>query len=78
MARSRIPVRGAKWFEKYPGVYARTGSTWNGRPGQRDTRALFNLFGLNTAMDPLHKEEGESPYLTNLRFFGEKELVERA
>ena len=78
MARRRTPIRGTKIFEKYPGLYARTGDTWNNRSGQRDTKPEFNLYGLNTAVDTIHKEAGESPFLTNIRWFGEKEGYERA
>lgn len=71
MARRRTPIRGTKIFEKYPGLYARTGDTWNNRSGQRDTKPELNLYGLNTSVDTIHKEAGESPFLTNIRWFGE-------
>lgn len=76
MARRRTASR--KNFERYPNVYARTSDTWTTRYYQRKTRPNFSLLGLNTANDDFHKPEGSSPYLTNVRYMGEREEDQRA
>lgn len=65
-------------FEKTPGLYARTSDTYTTRYYQRKGDKLFNLLGLDTAHDDYHKREGSSPYLTNVRFMGEREGDQRA
>ena len=71
---------GRKWFESYPDVYARTVGSWQTRVGRRNKEfASFpNLLGLNTANDELHKGDGASPYLRNVRYMGEKQTSQRA
>lgn len=76
MARRRT---GRKWFEYYPDVRQRTTVTWQTRQGRRNREfaSFSNLLGLNTAFDDLHKKDGESPYLRNVRYMGEKQQSQR-
>lgn len=71
---------GARWQRLYPDAYTRTTTTWQTRVGRRNSEfgTFANLLGLNTAFDDLHKSDGESPYLRNVRYMGEKEQVQRA
>lgn len=80
MARARS-ASGEKWFNRpYSRAYARTTGVWQTRTGRRNKEfATFaNLLGLNTAFDELHKGDGGSPYLRNVRYMGEKQLNQRA
>ena len=76
MARRRT---GVKWFEYYPDVRQRTTTTWQTRQGRRNREfaSFSNLLGLNTAFDDLHKKDGESPFLRNVRYMGEKQTSQR-
>lgn len=76
MARRRT---GRKWFESYSDVRARTTVTWQTRQGRRNREfaSFSNLLGLNTAFDDLHKKDGESPFLRNVRYMGEKQKAQR-
>lgn len=76
MARRRTPS--ARYFEKSPGVYARTSDTWTTRYYNRKQDPLFDMFGLSTAPDDLHKKDGSSPYLTNVRYMGDREEDQRS
>lgn len=67
-----------RFWQKTPDVYARTSDTWTTRYYQRKQDPQFSLLGLNTAPDDFHKKEGSSPYLTNVRFMGEREEDQRA
>lgn len=71
---------GARWQHLYPDTYTRTTTTWQTRVGRRNSEfgTFANLLGLNTSFDDLHKSDGESPYLRNVRYMGEKEQVQRA
>lgn len=71
---------GARWQQFYPDAYTRTITTWQTRVGRRNSEfgTFANLLGLNTSFDDLHKSDGESPYLRNVRYMGEKEQVQRA
>ena len=71
---------GARWQRFYGDVYSRTTQTWQTRVGRRNYEfsTFNNLLGLNTAFDDLHKSDGESPYLRNVRYMGEKQDVQRA
>lgn len=64
-------------FEKYPNVYARTSDTWTTRYYARKQDPI-PLFGLNTLPDDYNKPQGSSPYLTNVRYMGERERQQRA
>lgn len=80
MARSR-GVDGRRWFDRRPSLaYARTSGVWQTRQGRRNRElATFaNLLGLNTSLDDMHKKDGESPYLRNVRYMGEKQIYQRA
>jgi hypothetical protein len=70
---------GRKWFEHYPDVRARTTTTWQTRQGRRNREfaSFSNLLGLNTTFDDLHKKDGESPFLRNVRYMGEKQESQR-
>lgn len=75
---------GRKWFDPVFGsgtkdVYARTVNPWQTRTGRRNREfsTFANLLGLNTAFDDLHKKDGESPYLRNVRYMGEKQRAQR-
>jgi len=76
MARRRT---GKKWFEQYSDVRQRTTVTWHTRQGRRNREfaSFANLLGLNTAFDDLHKKDGESPFLRNVRHMGEKQTAQR-
>ena len=85
MARKNVtaidnPYGGPRWGRLYPGAYQRTTNTWQTRTGRRNSEfgTFANLLGLNTSFDDLHKSDGESPYLRNVRYMGEKEQVQRA
>jgi len=65
-------------FERNPGLYQRTSDTWTTRYYQRKSDKIFDLLGLNTAPDDYHKKAGGSPYLTNVRYMGEREGDQRA
>lgn len=71
---------GARWKNFYPDVYSRTTRPWQTRIGRRNREfsSFANLLGLNTAFDDLHKREGESPFLRNVRYMGDKQTVQRA
>lgn len=75
MARRRTFPR---HWEKNPGVYARTTDTWTSRYYQRKQDPIFDMLGLNTAPDDYHKKDGSSPFLTNVRYMGEREEGQRA
>lgn len=85
MARKKITqadsmYAGARWQPYYPDVYSRTSENWQTRTGRRNrsTTTFANLLGLNTAFDDLHRLDGESPYLRNVRYMGEKQRYQRA
>ena len=71
---------GARWKKFYPDTYSRTTQPWQTRIGRRNREfaSFSNLLGLNTAFDDLHKKEGESPFLRNVRYMGDKQTVQRA
>ena len=71
---------GARWKKFYPDVYSRTTKPWQTRVGRRnrENATFANLLGLNTAFDDLHKKDGESPFLRNVRYMGNKQTVQRA
>ena len=71
---------GSRWKPFYPDVYSRTTNPWQTRTGRRNREfaSFSNLLGLNTAFDDLHKRDGESPFLRNVRYMGDKQTVQRA
>jgi len=72
-----LSFAGSRNFSKSKRYYART----SGHPtnfSYDKIRTFFNLSGLNTAVDDLHKGESESPYMYNVRPFGEDEVTQRA
>ena len=71
---------GARWQRQYPDSYSRTTQTWQTRTGRRNYEfsTFSNLLGLNTAFDDIHKSDGDSPYLRNVRYMGEKQDIQRA
>lgn len=76
MARRGSPT--PREFQRHPGIYARTTDTWTTRYYNRKADPIFNMFGLCTQPDDFHKKDGSSPYLTNVRFMGEREAEQRA
>lgn len=76
MARRSSPT--PRHWQQHPGVPARTSDTWTTRYYNRKADPVFNMFGLDTTPDDFHKKEGSSPYLTNVRFMGEREEQQRA
>ena len=85
MARKKIsPTEniygGPRWNVFYPDVYARRSENYQTRTGRRsrEQTTFSNLLGLNTAFDDLHKSDGESPYLRNVRYMGERQTYQRA
>ena len=85
MARKKInPTEniygGPRWNVFYPDVYARRSENYQTRVGRRNREqtTFSNLLGLNTAFDDLHKSDGESPYLRNVRYMGERQTYQRA
>lgn len=85
MARKKAIIQdsmygGARWQRLYPDAYSRTDVTWQTRTGRRNYEfsTFSNLLGLNTAFDDIHKTDGDSPYLRNVRYMGEKQQVQRA
>lgn len=71
---------GARWKGYYPDVYSRTTGPWQTKVGRRNREfaSFANLLGLNTSFDDLHKRDGESPFLRNVRYMGNKQTVQRA
>ena len=71
---------GARWKGFYPDVYSRTTKPWQSKVGRRNREfaSMSNLLGLNTSFDDLHKRDGESPFLRNVRYMGNKQTVQRA
>lgn len=71
---------GARWQRFYPDTYSRTTQTWQTRVGRRNYEfsTFSNLLGLNTNFDDIHKSDGDSPYLRNVRYMGEKQDIQRA
>lgn len=71
---------GSRWKPFYPDVYSRTTAPWQTRVGRRNRElaSFANLLGLNTAFDDLHKKDGESPFLRNVRYMGNKQTTQRA
>ena len=71
---------GARWKDFYHDVYSRTTKPWQTRTGRRNREfaSFANLLGLNTAFDDLHKADGDSPFLRNVRYMGDKQTVQRA
>ena len=71
---------GARWQRFYPDTYSRTTQTWQTRVGRRNYEfsTFSNLLGLNTNFDDIHKSDGDSPYLRNVRYMGEKQEIQRA
>lgn len=71
---------GARWQPFYPDVYTRTTKTWQTRVGRRNYEfsTFSQLLGLNTSFDDIHKSEGDSPYLRNVRYMGESQQIQRA
>ena len=85
MSRAKTSPRdqlyaGSRWKPFYPEVYSRTTKPWQTRTGRRNREfaSFSNLLGLNTAFDDLHKKDGESPFLRNVRYMGNKQTVQRA
>ena len=85
MARKKVTPNeslysGARWKDFYPDVYSRTTQPWQTRVGRRNREfaSFSNLLGLNTTFDDLHKRDGESPFLRNVRYMGNKQTVQRA
>lgn len=85
MSRNRIapndnPYSGPRWQKFYPETLAYNVGNWQTRVGRRNRQqtTFSNLLGLNTAFDDLHKSDGESPYLRNVRYMGEKQNYQRA
>lgn len=85
MARKKIAPQdslyaGARWKRFYPDVYSRSTKPWQTRVGRRNGEfsTFSNLLGLNTAFDDLHKRDGESPFLRNVRYMGDKQTAQRA
>lgn len=85
MARKKVTPQesvyeGARWKRFYPDVYSRTTKPWQTRVGRRNGEysTFSNLLGLNTAFDDLHKRDGESPFLRNVRYMGDKQVAQRA
>lgn len=76
MARSRSPS--SKFWERHPGVYARTSDTWSTRYYHRKQDPIFDMLGLCTVPDVMHKKDGSSPFLRNVRYMGEREENQRA
>ena len=71
---------GSRWKGYYPDVYSRTTKPWQTKVGRRNREfaSFANLLGLNTSFDDLHKRDGESPFLRNVRYMGNKQTVQRA
>lgn len=71
---------GSRWQKFYGDVYSRTTNPWQTRVGRRNREmaSFGNLLGLNTTFDDLHKRDGESPFLRNVRYMGNKERTQRA
>ena len=71
---------GARWKDFYPDAYSRTTKPWQTRTGRRNREfaSFANLLGLNTAFDDLHKQDGDSPFLRNVRYMGDKQTAQRA
>lgn len=85
MARKKVNAyeslyAGSRWQRFYPDVYTRGTQTWQTRVGRRNYEfsTFQNLLGLNTSFDDLHKSDGDSPYLRNVRYMGEKQEIQRA
>lgn len=86
MARKKVLPQeslyaGARWQRLYPDTYSRTvNGTWQTRQGRRNYEfsTFNNLLGLNTSFDDIHKSDGDSPYLRNVRYMGEKQEIQRA
>lgn len=85
MARAKVTsadalYSGARWQKFYPETYSRTTNPWQTRVGRRnrENASFANLLGLNTTFDDLHKRDGESPYLRNVRYMGNKQRTQRA
>lgn len=76
MARRR--TASPKFWEKYKNVYARTSDTWQTRYYHRKADPVFEMLGLCTVPDDMHKKDGSSPYLKNVRYMGEREENQRA
>lgn len=76
MARKK--TNNLRHWQKYPNTYARTSDTWTTRYYNRKSDPIFNLLGLSTAPDDYHKPDGSSPFLTNVRYMGEREEGQRA
>lgn len=85
MARRKVTPReslysGARWKDFYPDAYSRTTKPWQTRTGRRNREfaSFANMLGLNTAFDDLHKQDGDSPFLRNVRYMGDKQTAQRA
>lgn len=85
MARRKVTPReslysGARWKDFYPDAYSRTTKPWQTRTGRRNREfaSFSNMLGLNTAFDDLHKQDGDSPFLRNVRYMGDKQTAQRA
>ena len=85
MARRKVTPQeslytGSRWKKFYPDTYSRTTKPWQTRVGRRnrENATFSNLLGLNTAFDDLHKRDGDSPFLRNVRYMGNKQTVQRA
>lgn len=85
MARKKVSptdnsYAGPRWQQFFPDVYARNSDNFQTRTGRRNREqtTFANLLGLNTAFDDLHKSDGESPYLRNVRYMGERQTYQRA
>lgn len=75
---ARRSVGSPKFWQKYPYVTARTSSTWTTRYYHRKIDPIFQLSGLATTPDDYHKPTGSSPYLSNIRVWGQQEEQQRA
>lgn len=71
---------GARWRDFYNDAYSFTTAPWQHRTGRRNREmaSFSNLLGLNTNFDDIHKNDGESPFLRNVRYMGDKQTVQRA
>ena len=85
MARRKVNPQeslysGARWKNFYPDAYSRTTKPWQTRTGRRNREfaSFANMLGLNTTFDDLHKQDGDSPFLRNVRYMGDKQTAQRA
>lgn len=74
------PYRGPDWQKFYPDVLGRVTANYRSTEGRRDRQytSFYNMLGLNTALDDNHKQDGESPFLRNCRYMGERQEYQAA